>query len=101
MTPRQLGILTCEGRIRSYDPIAKYNDPAVLACANALAAARSTISEDEKIGQSLSLPSMRPRSRRSSPPEAQLNSVIGDSSALQGRVKKARHFSSTSREKAA
>lgn len=55
MTPRELGILTCEGRIRTHDPIAKYKDPVVLACANALAAARSTISEDEKIGQVLSL----------------------------------------------
>lgn len=54
-TPRELGILTCEGRVRTHDPIAEYKDSVILACANALAAARSTISEDEKIGQVLSL----------------------------------------------
>ncbi len=55
MTPRLNGILTLEGQVCAGRPLADYRDAVVLACANALAAARGQLRSGEKIAEVLSL----------------------------------------------
>lgn len=55
MTPRRAGVLIRTGGVQSTDDLNEYKEAAQLAVANALAAARSTLSADEKIAQVLSM----------------------------------------------
>lgn len=55
MTPREQGVLRFVGRIRVDVPIAEYKQAVVLACSNALEAARAVTSENERIEHILSL----------------------------------------------
>ena len=51
MTPRRGGTLILEGPVRSTDAPELYREAFVLACSNALEAARSLLSGDEAIGE--------------------------------------------------
>ncbi|MET3524608.1 RidA family protein [Mesorhizobium abyssinicae] len=55
MTPRRNGILTMVGPIQPGTPPEAYRDPVVLACANALAAARSVLADSESIAAIITL----------------------------------------------
>lgn len=55
MTPRKDGVLTLTGPIKVGEPLETYRDAVVLACGNALAAARSLLGVDERIKAILSL----------------------------------------------
>ena len=55
MTPRREGVLTLSGAVRADVPLETYRDAVVLACGNALAAARSVLKGDERIRAVLSL----------------------------------------------
>lgn len=55
MTPRRNGELMFAGPVRCDTPIEDYRDAVVLACGNALAAARSLLGEGERIAAILSL----------------------------------------------
>ena len=55
MTPRRNGELVFTGPVRGDAPVEDYRDAVVLACANALAAARGLLGEGERIAAILSL----------------------------------------------
>lgn len=55
MTPRNAGMLTSTGPVRKDTPPEDYREAVTLACANALAAARSTLAEHERIASICSL----------------------------------------------
>lgn len=55
MTPRRAGVLIRTGGVRCTDDLNDYKEAAQLAVANALTAVRSTLSNDEKVAQILSL----------------------------------------------
>lgn len=55
MTPRQAGRLMVTGPVRADAPIGDYRDPVVLACRNALTAARALLAPGEAIAQVLSM----------------------------------------------
>ena len=55
MTPRRDGVLIAVGPIRLSAPVESYRDVVVLACANALAAARSLLTPGESLSAILSL----------------------------------------------
>jgi len=55
MTPRQNGVLTAIGPVALSAPLDTYRDAVVLACSNALAAARSVLAPGEHLSAVLSL----------------------------------------------
>ena len=55
MTPRREGVLILTGPVRTAAPLETYREAVTLACANALTAARSVLSDGEQIGAILSL----------------------------------------------
>lgn len=55
MTPRKDGVLMLAGLVRADEPLDTYRDAVVLACENALAAARARLRKDERIRAILSL----------------------------------------------
>lgn len=55
MTPRNNGVLIHSGKVRAEEPIENYKGAVIQAVANALTAARNTLSEQEQLHQILSL----------------------------------------------
>lgn len=55
MTPRKDGVLLFTGPVRAAEPVETYRSGVVLACSNALLAARSLLAEGEEIAAVLSL----------------------------------------------
>lgn len=55
MTPRRDGVLLFTGSVRSDAPLEEYRDAVILACSNALLAARGQLKEGERIATVLSL----------------------------------------------
>src|SRR5690606_810513 len=55
MTPRKDGVLLYAGPVRSAIPLENYRDAVVLACSNALAAARNTLTTHEQVAALLSM----------------------------------------------
>lgn len=55
MTPRKDGVLMLAGLVRADEPLDTYREAVVLACENALAAARAMLGKDERIRAILSL----------------------------------------------
>jgi enamine deaminase RidA (YjgF/YER057c/UK114 family) len=55
MTPRERGKLVLESRVRGDVPIAAYQSAVVLACSNALEAARSVVKHSERIDDVLAM----------------------------------------------
>jgi enamine deaminase RidA (YjgF/YER057c/UK114 family) len=49
MTPRDAGVLTITGPVRADTPLETYRDAVVLACSNALTAARGVLEKTERI----------------------------------------------------
>jgi enamine deaminase RidA (YjgF/YER057c/UK114 family) len=55
MTPRNAGVLTITGPVRADTPLETYRDAVVLACSNALTAARGVLEKTERIEAILSV----------------------------------------------
>lgn len=55
MTPRMNGVLTITGPVRTAAPVEAYREAVVLACSNALAAARGVLADGEGIAAILSM----------------------------------------------
>lgn len=55
MTPRKDGVLVLTGPVKVDEPLDTYRDAVLLACGNALTAARAMLSNEERISAILSL----------------------------------------------
>ena len=55
MTPRKDGVLQFSGKVKAGEPLEKYREPARLAAAKALTAARNRLEPGEKIARVLSM----------------------------------------------
>ncbi|SFN48994.1 Enamine deaminase RidA, house cleaning of reactive enamine intermediates, YjgF/YER057c/UK114 family [Cohaesibacter marisflavi] len=55
MTPRKAGVLQLEGPVKAQEPIESYKDAVILACSNALVAARNQLAGGEAVAAILSM----------------------------------------------